>query len=80
MVGEEGLLLLFPSQPGAKSPAPGRPILVEAEFLGHGFAGFRERGAGSFLSYLSQRGQVAADGEDDGPGAGKAGEGVMLHA
>ena len=69
----------FP-EPGAEGPAPNRATFVEAEFLGHGFTCFSERGSGSFLFDLRQWSYISADGEDDGSGAWEAGESVVLDA
>lgn len=70
---------LFP-QPGANSRAPGRPVFVDAEFLGHGVTCFGEGGSGPFVPDLGQRGQISANGEDDGSGAWEAGKSVVLGA
>lgn len=71
--------ILFP-QPGASYWAPSWPVLVDAEFFGHGFTCFGERGSGPFVPDLSQGGQIGANGEDDGSGAWEAGKRVMLSA
>lgn len=71
---------IFFSQPGGNLLAPGWPVLVNAELLGHRVTRFSERGSGSFVFDLNQWSQIASDGEDDGSGLREAGESVVLAA
>ena len=73
-----GCRRMFFSQPGTKSLAPGWPILIDAKFLRHRFACLSEKRSGSFVPNLSQRGQVAAHGEDYGSSTWEAGKSVMF--
>ena len=67
-------------QPSADGLAPGGPVFVNPEFLRHGITCFGQRGSGSFVLDLSQWGQIAANGEDNGSSAWEAGKGMMLNA
>lgn len=69
--------LLFP-QPGTEPLAPGWPVLVGAEFLGHRLTRFGQGGSGPFVPDPSQWSQIGADGEDDGSGTWEAGKSVMF--
>ena len=73
-----GKRILFP-QPGTEPLAPSRSILVDSEFFRHGLTCFSKRGSRSFVSDLSQWGQIAANGEDDGSSPWKTGKSVMFN-